>query len=259
MITDDKYILKIRGLTKSFGNLVAVDNVSMDVEKNKLSMIIGPNGSGKTTLINCITGYLKPDSGKVYYNGRDISKLSPHKRIELGLTRTFQIPSPFKKLPVLDNLLVSYRFNPGAKLYNAIFRSRWANYERDAVEKAIEVLKLLNLLHVKDQPAENLSGGQLKLLEIGRSLMTEADTIVMDEPVGGVNPTLAHEIFRHIRNLIENHGKTFLIIEHRLEVAVKYVDHVYAMAYGKLIAQGSPEDVLNDSKVIESYLGTPVI
>ncbi len=252
-------VLKVVNARKTFGNLVAVDDVSLSIQKNKLSMIIGPNGSGKTTLINCITGYLKMDSGKVYYKGKDITDYPPHKRIELGLTRTFQIPSPFKRLPVLDNLLASYRFNPGAKLINAPFRLRWVKHEAEAVEKAYEVLELLNLTHVKDQLAENLSGGQLKLLEIGRSLMTDADTIVMDEPVGGVNPSLAHEIFKHIRNLIEEHDKTFLIIEHRLEVAVKYVDYVYAMAYGKLIAEGDPETVLTDSKVVESYLGTPVI
>jgi len=251
--------LKVVNARKTFGNLVAVDDVTLSIKKNKLSMIIGPNGSGKTTLINCITGYLKMDSGKVYYKGRDITDYPPHKRIELGLTRTFQIPSPFKRLPVLDNLLASYRFNAGAKLFNAPFRIRWIRDEKKAVDKAYEVLELLNLTHVKDQLAENLSGGQLKLLEIGRSLMTDAETIVMDEPVGGVNPSLAHEIFKHIRNLIENHGKTFLIIEHRLEVAVKYVDYVYAMAFGKLIAEGDPETVLTDSKVVESYLGTPII
>lgn len=252
-------ILRIIDVRKSFGNLVAVDNVSLSIQRNKLSMIIGPNGSGKTTLINCVTGYLKMDSGKIFYKGKDISDYPSHKRIELGLTRTFQIPSPFKRLPVLENLLASYRYNPGAKLFNAPFRLRWVRKEREAVEKAYEVLELLNLTHVKDQLAENLSGGQLKLLEIGRSLMTDADTIVMDEPVGGVNPTLAHEIFRHIRNLIENHGKTFLIIEHRLEIAVKYVDYVYAMAYGKVISEGDPDTVLTDARVVESYLGTPII
>ncbi len=251
-------VLQTKNLTKRFGNLVAVDNVSIDVEEKKLSMIIGPNGSGKTTLINCITGYLSPEGGRVILRGRDITDLPPHKRVELGLTRTFQIPSPFKKLPVLDNLLIAYsRFNPGAKLTKSVFRRVWIPREREAVEKAYEVLKLLNLLHVAEQPSENLSGGQLKLLEIGRSLMTNADIIVMDEPVGGVNPTLAHEIFRHIRNLIENHGKTFLIIEHRLEVAKQYVDYVYAMSYGKLIAEGPPEEVLTHKKVVESYLGTP--
>ncbi len=253
-------ILSTKGVTKKFGNLVAVDSVSIDVEERKLSMIIGPNGSGKTTLINCITGYLRPDGGRIIYRGRDITKIPPQKRVELGLTRTFQIPSPFRKLPVLDNLLISYsRFNPGAKVYNSIFRPRWLRKEREAVRKAYEVLKLLNLLHVAEQPAENLSGGQLKLLEIGRTLMTNAETIVMDEPVGGVNPSLAHQIFKHIKDLIENHGKTFLIIEHRLEVAKQYVDHVYAMAYGKLIAEGSPEEVLTNERVVESYLGTTEI
>jgi len=252
-------VLRTEEVVKRFGNLVAVDKVSIDVEENKLSMIIGPNGSGKTTLINCITGYLNPEEGRIILRNKDITNLPPYKRVDLGLTRTFQIPSPFKKLTVLDNLLIAYsRFNPGATVTKSVFRRLWMPREKEAVEKAVEVMKLLNLIHVAEQPSENLSGGQLKLLEIGRSLMTNADVIVMDEPVGGVNPSLAHEIFRHIRNLIENHGKTFLIIEHRLEVAKQYVDHVYAMSYGKLIAEGSPEEVLTHPKVVDSYLGSEI-
>ncbi len=252
-------ILRTNNLTKRFGGLVAVNNVSMSVEERRLSMIIGPNGSGKTTLINCLSGFLKVDGGDVYYKDKNITRIPPHRRVGMGLTRTFQIPSPFKKLSVLDNLLVSYRFNPGEKLIFSIFRNKWKKVERDVVKKALNILKLLNLYHLKDARADTLSGGQLKLLEIGRALMTEAETILMDEPVGGVNPTLAHEIFKHIRNLIENYGKTFLIIEHRLEVAKEYVDHVYAMSMGRIISEGDPDQVLNDPKVIESYLGTVVV
>jgi branched-chain amino acid transport system ATP-binding protein len=252
-------VLRTEGLTKRFGGLVAVNNVSMEVEEKKLSMIIGPNGSGKTTLINCISGFLPIDGGRIFFKGKEITNLPPHKRVDVGLTRTFQIPSPFGKLSVLDNLLTSYRFNIGERLYYSIFRSKWKKVEEEVVEKALRILKLLNLYHLKDARANTLSGGQLKLLEIGRALMTDADTILMDEPVGGVNPTLAHEIFRHIKNLIENHGKTFLIIEHRLEVAKEYVDHVYAMSMGRIIAEGSPDEVLNDKHVIESYLGTVVV
>ena len=131
--------------------------------------------------------------------------------------------------------------------------------EKDAVKKAVEILKLLDLYHLKDVKSDTLSGGQLKLLEIARALMTDADTILMDEPVGGVNPVLAHEIFRHIKNLIKDYNKTFLIIEHRLEVAKEYVDHVYAMSAGKIISEGPADKVLNDPLVIESYLGTVVV
>ena len=252
-------ILETHNVTKRFGGLIAVNNVSIRVMEGKLSMIIGPNGSGKTTLINCISGFLPVNNGKVYYKNKDITDLPPYKRVELGLGRTFQIPAPFGKLSVLDNMLVSYRYNPGEKFFISPFRRRWWRREEEAVRKAIEILKLLNLTHLMDAPAYTLSGGQLKLLEIGRALMADAETILMDEPVGGVNPRLAHEIFGHIRNLIENHGKTFLIIEHRLEVAKDYVDHVYAMSMGRIICEGDPDTVLNDRRVIESYLGTVVV
>jgi len=169
--------------------------------------------------------------------------------------RTFQIPQPFYNLTVLENLLVASRENIGEKAVNAMRRSKWIEYEKRDMERAMEVLRVVNLQKVSDQPASKLSGGQLKLLEIGRALMNGADTVFMDEPVAGVNPTLAHEIFSLIRRLVEERGMTFIVIEHRLEIALGYVDYAYAMAKGRVIAEGSPEEVISNPMVVETYLG----
>lgn len=246
--------LRVERLTKSFGGLVAVDDVSMSVDSRKITLIIGPNGSGKTTLLNTISGYYKPDKGRVYYRGADITGLPPHKINSLGLARTFQIPKPFHNLTVLENLLVAARFNPGERMTSSLFRGRWVKTEEALVEKAFAIMRDLNLDRVWDNKASTLSGGQMKLLEIGRVLMNDATTILMDEPVAGVLPSLAVEIFRKIRGLVERRGLTFIIIEHRLDIALGFVDYVYAMARGKIISHGPPEKVVNDPLVQESYL-----
>ncbi len=246
--------LEIHSLSKSFGALKAVDCVDMVFKDKEISLIIGPNGSGKTTLINCISGFYKPDEGKIVYKGIDITRKPPHLIARTGLVRTFQIPQPFQKLTVLENLLTASH-NPGEDLLRSLFSKKWLEYEKKMAEKAFEILCLLKLDHLWDRPSFELSGGQLKLLEIGRTLMTGAETIMMDEPAGSVNPVLAHEIFSHIRRLRDELGLTFIIIEHRLDIAMQYVDYVYAMAEGKVISHGEPDEVLNDPKVIESYLG----
>lgn len=248
-------ILEVSSLTKCFGALRAVDGVDMSFEEKKITLIIGPNGSGKTTLINCITGIYKPDEGKVVYENEDITGKPPHEIVKRGLVRTFQVPMPFLRLTVLENLLVSYYNNPGENVLWSLFKGKWLKNELEAVEKAFEILTFLNLDHLWNRPAYELSGGQLKLLEIGKALMTNPKTVLMDEPAGSINPVLAHEIFEHIVELRNKLGLTFVIIEHRLDIAVKYVDYVYAMAAGKVISQGDPDRVLNDPKVIESYLG----
>lgn len=248
-------ILKVDKVRKTFGGLVALDNVSMEIEKGKVTIIIGPNGSGKTTLLNVVTGFLKSDSGKIYYKGTDITNMPPHKINSLGLVRTFQIPQPFYNLTVLENLLVASRDNIGERVLNAIRKSKWIEYEEKDLERAEDVLELVNLSKVADQPASKLSGGQLKLLEIGRALMNGADTVFMDEPVAGVNPALAHEIFSLIKKLTREKEMTFVVIEHRLEIALGYVDYAFAMAKGMVIAHGRPEDVVNNPVVIETYLG----
>ncbi len=218
-------------------------------------MLIGPNGSGKTTLINVVSGFYKPDEGKVMFNGKDITGFPPHKVFKLGLVRTFQIPSPFIKLTVLENLLLAHPDNPGETFLKAPFRKAWVKEEEEAVEKAFKLLKILELSDLWDQPSNELSGGQLKLLEMGRALMTGANMILMDEPASGVNPALAHRLFSHLVKIKNELGVTFLIVEHRLEVATKYVDYVYAMVQGKVVSKGSAEEVLTDPNVIEGYLG----
>ncbi len=249
-------ILKLRDLVKSFGGLRAVDGVSMDVQERTLTILIGPNGGGKTTLINLVTGVYKPDQGKVLFDGEDITDRPPHEIFRLGIARTFQIPQPFRKLTVLENLLVCYPNNLGESFLSALRRGRWARIEERAVERAFKLLKLLNLDHLWDQESWKLSGGQMKLLEIGRALMSNAKLLVMDEPVAGVNPVLAHEIFKALRRLKDKLGLTIFMVEHRLDIALQYTDEAYVMASGKIISKGRPEEVVIDPQVIEAYLGS---
>jgi len=251
-------MLKVRNLVKRFGELYAVNDVSIDVPKHSIILLIGPNGSGKTTLLNCISGFLRPDKGKIIYCNVNITKKTPHEIAKMGLVRTFQIPLPFQKLTVLENLMVAYlsREDHGDEnILLPFFKRKCLKRDKEALIKAFRVLKLLNLDSHYDVPANNLSGGQLKLLEIGRALMMDAKLILLDEPVGSINPVLAHQIFAHIKRLREELGITFLIVEHRLDIAMQYADYVYAMALGKIVSKGSPEEVVNDRKVVEAYLG----
>lgn len=248
-------LLEVSNVRKSFGNLHALDGVTLDVESKTLTILIGPNGSGKTTLINVIGGLYRPDEGNVFFQGRQITGLPPHKAYKLGIARTFQIPTLFWKLTVLENLLVAEKDNPGESFLKSLLRRFWESSERGAIEKAFKILELVGLSAIWDKPAYNLSGGQMKLLEIARSLMTDARLLLLDEPISGVNPTLAHEIFSRLIRLRDELGITFFVVEHRLDIALSYVDYVVAMALGKVIASGPPERVISDSKVVEAYLG----
>jgi branched-chain amino acid transport system ATP-binding protein len=248
--------IELQNVSKHFGNLRAVDDVSIGVEEKSLTILIGPNGSGKTTLINTIAGFYRADSGRVLYLGRDITKLHPHEIYRLGIARTFQIPSLFWKLTVLENVMVATKGNPGERFLRSLLKRSWMKKEGETAEEAFKILGLVGLNEVWDKPAESLSGGQMKLLEIGRGLMSGAKVLLLDEPISGVNPRLAHEIFEKLVSLRGDLGLTFFIIEHRLDIAMKYVDSVVAMAFGKVIATGKPEVVMADPKLIEAYLGT---
>ncbi|BAJ51308.1 branched-chain amino acid ABC transporter ATP-binding protein [Candidatus Caldarchaeum subterraneum] len=251
----ENIILDVRDVYKSFGGLYALNGASLRVKKGSLSLLIGPNGSGKTTLINTVTGVYKPEAGKIIFEDRNITGLKPHVIYKLGLVRTWQIPQPFYSMTVLENLLVSDKNKKGDGLLSALLRSRWIDREMELTQKAFEILKLLKLDHLWDHRASELSGGQMKLLETGRALMSGAKMILMDEPAAGLNPVLAHEVFTHLRNVCKKLGATLLLVEHRLDIAIPYVDHVYAMHLGKVIAEGEPQEVLTNSLVVESYLG----
>ena len=248
-------ILEVKDVKKAFGNLRALDGVTLDVDDKTVTILIGPNGSGKTTLLNVITGFLKPDQGQIRFGSADITGRSPQEVYSAGIARTFQIPAMFGNLTTLENLVVAEKNHPGESLTRSFIKRLWVKRERDAVEKASKILQLLGLSEQMDKPASFLSGGQMKLVEIGRALMSDATLYLLDEPVSGVNPTLAHEIFARILNLREQYGITFLIVEHRLDIALKYVDYVNAMVSGRLIAAGPPKEVISDPKVIEAYLG----
>jgi branched-chain amino acid transport system ATP-binding protein len=248
-------LLAVNGVRRSFGKLRALDGVTLNVEEKTVTILIGPNGSGKTTLINVVTGLQKPDEGHIHYGSTEITGWSPQQIYRMGIARTFQIPSMFGRLTALENLLVAEKNHPGESFTKSLIKKLWAKHETDAVEKASKILELLGLSEQRDKPASLLSGGQMKLIEIGRALMSDANLYLLDEPVSGVNPTLAHEIFARIIGLRERYGITFLIVEHRLDIALKYVDYVNAMASGRLIAAGPPEQVVKDPKVIEAYLG----
>ena len=248
-------ILEVNEVRKSFGSLKALDGVTLGVEEKKVNILIGPNGSGKTTLINVICGFYKPDSGRVFLGGKDVTGLEAHEMYSMGLGRTFQIPNLFWKLSVLENVLVAEKGHPGESFIKALFRRTWVKPESEATERAMRIIALLGLGGVWNARAVTLSGGQMKLLELARALMSGSKLIMLDEPISGVNPTLAHEIFGRILRLRDDMGVTFLIVEHRLDIALSYVDTVTAMAFGRVVAAGKPELVMADPKVIEAYLG----
>jgi branched-chain amino acid transport system ATP-binding protein len=246
------YILKTQNLSKFFDGLKALNGVNIGVEKNKLTLVIGPNGSGKTTLINTISGFYKADEGKVIFEGKDITNLPPHEISRLGVVRTFQIPQPLKKLTVLENLLVAPE-NYGENVFES-FGKNWLKKEEEYVEKAFRILEFLGIDHLWDREAYKLSGGQLKLLEVGRALMKDAKLVITDEPIAGVNPVLSHDILSRFTEL-KMRGVSFLIVEHRLDIILQYVDYIYVMAAGEVIAQGREEEILSNRKVVEVYLG----
>ncbi|RLI31653.1 ABC transporter ATP-binding protein [Candidatus Bathyarchaeota archaeon] len=253
---EKKTILKTENLTKAFGGLKAVNNVTLTVKDNTITGLIGPNGSGKTTLFNVISGVYKPTSGAIYFNGKRIDGLSPHKVYHEGLVRTFQIPRLFQKLTVLENMIVAARSNTGENLLGTFLRRRkWSEEEKRLAEKALEILELLELDNLRDTPAGELSGGQMKLLELGRALITEPKMLLLDEPAAGVNPTLAKRIFEKITQLRDELLLTFFTIEHRVEILLEHADWIYVMHNGSIISQGKPDDVVNDKTVVDVYLG----
>jgi len=253
-VSNDDYMLVTKDVTKAFGGLVAVRRVSINVRRGSITMLMGPNGAGKTTFVNTCTGVYKPDEGRIYFDGIDITGLPPHKVFKLGFVRTFQIPIPFQSLTVLENVLAAMNSN-GEHPLIAPIRRAWIREEEESVKKAFDILNKVGLSAFWDLPAYKLGAAQLKMLEVARALAAGAKLIALDEPVGGVDPAYAHRIFNYIRCLKEDLKMTFLLIEHRIDVALRYVDYVYVMDKGALIAEGTPDEVVRNPKVIEIYIG----
>ena len=240
-------LLQTEGLTRRFGGIIAVDNCSISVEEGSITGLIGPNGSGKTTLFNLMTSIYKPDSGEVFMRDKKITNLPPNQLCHQGLSRTFQITRLFWDLSVLENMIVPVR--------QVGFRSLLGpGMHRHEEERAMALLKRVGLDHLKDEPARKLSFGQQKLLEFAAILMAAPELVLLDEPAGGVNPTMIRFIMALIRSLNEE-GMTFLVVEHNMGLVMELCDHILVLDQGRKIAEGSPEIIQADPAVLDAYLG----
>jgi branched-chain amino acid transport system ATP-binding protein len=249
-------MLKIKNLNKSFGGLKAVNTVNLEVDKGSITGLIGPNGAGKTTLFNTIAGLYAPDNGEVYLEEKNIAGLKPHELFSMGVLRTFQIAHEFASLTVLENLMMVPGNQRGEKLIYALFGDKTVKKEEEEIRaKAIEVIEFLNLKHLTQEIAGNLSGGQKKLLELGRTMMVEANLVLLDEVGAGVNRTLLNEISDAILRLNKERNYTFFVIEHDMDLIEKICDPVIVMAEGSVLFEGKFAEVKSNEEVIEAYLG----
>ena len=252
----DQNILQINSISKYFGGLAAVSNCSLNIKKGSITGVIGPNGSGKTTLFNLIAGNLKPNSGKVIFNKEEITSIPSYELFSKGLLRTFQIAHEFTNLTVLENLMMVPGNQSGEKLMTALLKPKLVKQEEETVkQKAYEVIDFLNLKHLANELAGNLSGGQKKLLELGRTMMVDAKIVLLDEVGAGVNRTLLKDIGTAILRLNKEKGYTFCMIEHDMDFISRMCNPVIVMAEGSVLFKGTPDEVKKNEKVIESYLG----
>ena len=251
----NKY-LKVTNLKKSFGGLKAVDVQSLSLNTNELTSIIGPNGAGKTTFFDLISGFQDIDEGKVYLNEKNITRSQPYSIARLGMIRTFQLTKVFDRMTVLENMMFSAStINNDSFIKSLIRLPSQKTIEKNIKEKSFEIMKDLNIDHMANSYARELSGGQKKLLELGRSIINDPGILLLDEPLAGVNPKLAEEILQIILNLSEK-GISILMVEHNIEAVMKISQRVIVLAEGMVIADDTPENVRTDEKVIEAYLGS---
>ena len=249
-------MLQISKINKSFGGLKVLNNLSLKIEKGSISGLIGPNGAGKTTLFNVINGSIKPDSGSVQLDNYELIGLQPHELFEIGVLRTFQIPHEFFSLTVLDNLLVVPPNKIGEMFFGQwFFEKKIKKIEEINIKKAQDILDILGLSHLEKEYAGNLSGGQKKLLELGRVMMVEPEIILLDEVGAGVNKTLLKKISNIIKKLNKEKKYTFIMIEHDLDFISKLCDTIIVMAEGQFLTQGNIQQIKSNQKVIDIYLG----
>ena len=247
--------IEAQNLVKVFGGLRAVDGMSISLNRGEMLGLIGPNGAGKTTLFNLLAGSLKPTAGEIRIGGLDLTRAGPDRRIAGGVGRTFQIPRPFAEMTVLENVLTGGQHQAGERIWMNILRpGHVAAQERASVEKARGLLDFVTLSALEGEPARVLSGGQRKLLELARILMADPDTILLDEPAAGVNPTLLELIIDRVLDL-NARGKSILLIEHNMEMVSRLCSRVVVMAGGRFLTEGAPADVARNPAVVEAYLG----
>jgi neutral amino acid transport system ATP-binding protein len=247
-------ILVADSIRRSFGGITAVDVDHVEIQRGSITALIGPNGAGKTTLFNLLTGFDQVDQGTWSFDGRSMGKVAPHRMAALGMVRTFQLTKSLTKLSVIENMRLGATDQVGEKWWNGLFASRWNKQEAEITERAEGLLARFKLDHMRDEYAGALSGGQRKLLEMARALMTNPRLVMLDEPMAGVNPALKQSLNEHIRGL-RDEGMTVLFVEHDMDMVHDISDWVVVMAEGRVIAEGTPDDISSNQAVIDAYLG----
>jgi branched-chain amino acid transport system ATP-binding protein len=250
----DDRILTARGLRRAFGGLIAVDVERFAVGRGSITALIGPNGAGKTTLFNVLSGFERADHGEWTFDGTEITGWSSYRIARKGMVRTFQIPKALSRMSVLENMLLAAPAQTGERFFPALVRPFWRDQEHEIDDRARELLEWVGLAELRDDYAGTLSGGQRKLLELGRALMTKPRLLMLDEPTAGVNPKLTEHLLERIRSLRDD-GLSVLFVEHDMDVVASISDHVVCMAQGSIIAEGTAAEVVADPLVIDAYLG----
>ncbi|GAA0555547.1 ABC transporter ATP-binding protein [Halorubrum ejinorense] len=251
----ENVVLSVDDLQKSFGGLTATDHATFDVERGTITGLIGPNGAGKSTIFNLISGFYEPDGGTVEVNGTDVTGMEPYEVAERGLVRTFQTPRKLEGMTVREAMLVGPRNQPGESFVR-LFTSPGTVAESESrnLADAERILEDFEIDHLAEQPATDISGGQMKLVELARAMLAEPEVLLLDEPVAGVNPTLAKKLKSQIRRL-NDRGTTFLLIEHDMEFVMDLADPIVVLDQGSVLTEGTPHSVRNDQRVIDAYLG----